>query len=332
MVFDDIIGQEKVVNILLDTIESGRIGHAYLFVGPDGIGRKSIAKRFSKLIMCMGEDPNRGRMCGKCVSCKLHTSGTNPDYKVISEAIGKNSISIDAIREMQDSMTRAPLYGRKSVYVINHAEKMTPQAQNALLKTLEEPPEYVVLILICSNVNLLLDTVKSRLSRIDFSRNTDSEIERILKDNGITPDSMICSYADGIPGRALSFSDESDIGSVRKELIDIMTQLGNGGVSVRKKAAKVIDSYSDRKDFVFYTLLSIYRDSMIISRYAKKVKIQNGGYEQELYSLAHRLGFHKSKECIEIIDSTWKSIGRNVNFKLSCELMLINLQEVEKRK
>ena len=113
MVFEDIAGQDKVKRTLLDIAESGRIGHAYLFVGPEGIGRKSIAKRFAQLVMCMGETTNRGEVCGVCTSCKLHGSDTNPDYKIISEPEGKNAIN-NAIREIQESMTRAPLYGRRS--------------------------------------------------------------------------------------------------------------------------------------------------------------------------------------------------------------------------
>lgn len=327
MVFDDIVGQDKVVRTLLDIVESGRIGHAYLFVGAEGIGRKSIAKRFSQLVMCMGESSDRGEICGVCTSCKLHKSDTNPDYHVISEPEGKNTISIDAIREIQESMTRAPIYGRRSFYVINNAEKMTVQAQNALLKTLEEPPEYVVLVLVCQNVNQLLETVKSRLSRLDFSRNTDDEIGKILMAKGVKPNEMIYSYADGIPGRALSLID-SDVDLLRKELLDIVVQVANGGVGSRKKAMKVIEGYQEKKDFVFYTLMSIYRDIMVMSRYSRNVKIQNAGYEKELYSLARKLGFHKAKECIEIVDATWKRIGRNVNYKLSCELMLVKLQEV----
>ncbi|HOA30721.1 MAG: ATP-binding protein [Clostridia bacterium] len=327
MVFEDIAGQDKVKRTLLDIAESGRIGHAYLFVGPEGIGRKSIAKRFAQLVMCMGETTNRGEVCGVCTSCKLHGSDTNPDYKIISEPEGKNAIGIDAIREIQESMTRAPLYGRRSFYVINNAEKMTVQAQNALLKTLEEPPEYVVLVLVCQNVSLLLETVKSRLSRMDFSRNTDEEIGEIFKRNGVESNDMIYSYADGIPGRALSLID-SDVEVLRKDIINSVVKVTSGGVAERKQAMKVIEGYQDKRDFVFYTFMSIYRDIMIMSRYSRNVKIQNAGYDKELYGLARKLGYHKAKECIEVVDATWKRIGRNVNFKLSCELMLVKLQEV----
>lgn len=327
MVFDDITGQEKVINTLLDTFDSGRIGHAYLFAGPDGIGRKSIAKRFASLVMCMEENREKGRICGKCVSCNLHRTGTNPDYVIISETKGKSVISIETVREVQDMMTKAPLYGRKSFYVIDHAEKMTPQAQNALLKTLEEPPEYVVLILICSNISLLLDTVKSRLNRIDFSRNSDAEIRKILSDKGIVPDEFILSYADGIPGRALEFENDRDVVLIRKELTGLISEFKTGGVAIRKRASKFFEENAEKKEFLFYMLMSVYRDIMVLARYGRKVKVQNGGLENELTGMASELGYYKAEECLNVIDDAWKSIGRNVNYKLSVELMLIKLQE-----
>lgn len=332
MVFDDITGQIKVKNILLDSFESGRTGHAYLFNGPEGIGRMSLAKRFAALVMCMGNDRERGQLCGKCVSCNLHKNSTNPDLIYITETSGKNTISIETIRDMQEMMTKAPLYGRKSFYVIDNAEKMTLQAQNALLKTLEEPPEYVVLILICSNISLLLDTVKSRLNRIDFTRNTDVEIKKILADNGKQPDDLICSYADGIPGRALGFEHDADIVTLRRSLSGLVSELINGGVRARKRAAKLLDDNNEKKEFIFYTLISIYRDIMVLARYGIKVRVQNVGLEEELYKTAGELGYHKAEISLEIVDKTWKSIGRNVNFKLSAELMLINLQEASMKK
>lgn len=327
MVFDEITGQEKVKNILLDTFKSGRIGHAYLFVGPDGIGRKSIAKAFASLVMCLDDDADKEQACGKCVSCNLHRSSTNPDYYLITEAKGKNSISIETIREMQETMTKAPIYGRKSFYVIDHAEKMTPQAQNALLKTLEEPPEYVVLVLVCSNISLLLETVKSRLNRIDFSRNSDQEIKKILTAKGIFPEDFIYSYADGIPGRALEFESDSDIMSIRKEIVGLISDLKKGGVGIRKKASKFFEENTEKKEFLFYSLMSVYRDIMILARFGRKVKVQNAGLENELTGLAGEIGYYKAEECLNFIDDAWKSIGRNVNYKLAVELMFIKLQE-----
>lgn len=277
--------------------------------------------------MCLEDNIENGQVCGKCVSCNLHKSNTNPDYMVIGETKGKNIISIETIREMQDKMTKSPLYGKKSFYIIDHAEKMTPQAQNALLKTLEEPPEYVVLILVCSNISLLLETVKSRLNRIDFSRNSDEEIKKILTDKGIYPDEFIFSYADGIPGRALEFENDKDIIQIRKELINLISDFKKGGVAIRKRASKFLEDNAEKKEFLFYSLMSIYRDMMVLARFGRKVKIQNAGLESELSPMASELGYYKAEECLNVIDDAWKSIGRNVNYKLSIELMLIKLQE-----
>ena len=150
MSFDNIIGNERVKELLNKTINSGNILNAYMFVGMDGIGKKEFAKEFAKMILCQGEN----KPCNKCKSCIELENNSNPDFMIIEKDYDedkkkeKNLISINQIRYMNAKMAEKPIISDRKVYIINNSDFMNKEAQNCLLKTLEEPPQYGTLILI----------------------------------------------------------------------------------------------------------------------------------------------------------------------------------------
>ena len=152
--FENILGNEKNKNILSKSIELNKTLHSYIFWGTEGIGKKLIAKEFAKKILCTDNKENN---C-KCKSCIEFDSNNNPDFSLIEGLDGK--VKIEQIREMQRKVAEKPIISNKKVYIINDADTMTTEAQNCLLKTLEEPPEYITIFLICSNENNLLSTIK----------------------------------------------------------------------------------------------------------------------------------------------------------------------------
>ena len=164
MNFNEIIGNNKIKQDLQDIIDNNTISHSYMFVGIDGIGKKLIAKEFARKILCLNK---QNQNCATCDSCIKFNSGNNPDFLEIFP--DGNSIKIAQMREMQEKVYQKPIVSDKKVFIIDQVEKMTEEAQNSLLKTLEEPPEYMVIILITSNENKLLNTVKSRCIRINFT-------------------------------------------------------------------------------------------------------------------------------------------------------------------
>ena len=151
--FDKIIGNEEIQELLKQTIKSKRASHSYLFIGTEGIGKKQIAKEFAKALLCIEEN----KYCGKCKSCIEFDNNNNPDFILIEPE--ESSIKIDQIREIQRKVVEKPIISRQKVYIIDDSDKMTPEAQNGLLKTLEEPPEYITIILIGSNENSFLSTI-----------------------------------------------------------------------------------------------------------------------------------------------------------------------------
>ena len=148
MSFNNIIGNNNVKNILIKSINNETVLHSYMFIGEQGIGKKLVAEQFAKMSLC---EAYEGKECDKCKSCVEFDSGNNPDFKMI-EPDGK-TIKIEQIREMQTKVAEKPVNSGKKIYIIDDADLMTKEAQNCLLKTLEEPPEYIVIILIVSNEN-----------------------------------------------------------------------------------------------------------------------------------------------------------------------------------
>lgn len=180
MAFEQIIGNDDIKNLLENTLKKNNVLHSYLFCGIEGIGKFLFAKEFAKGILCMN---NENAPCGLCKSCIEFETYNNPDFHIID--VDKDSIKIDQIRIMNEKIFEKPISSKRKVYIINNSEKMTIAAQNSLLKTLEEPPEYATVILICNQENLLLPTVKSRCTRIDFHNLTNEEIEVYLTNNSI---------------------------------------------------------------------------------------------------------------------------------------------------
>lgn len=170
--FENIIGNDENKRLLCNSIINKNIVHSYLFYGADGIGKKIFAKEFAKMILCNEKDDKKP--CNKCKSCIEFNSDNNPDFFII-EPDG-NSIKIDQIRQMQKSVMEKPIESTKKVYIIDNCHLMTKEAQNCMLKTLEEPQEYIVIILIAANENNILSTVKSRCTKIFFKEIDDNEI------------------------------------------------------------------------------------------------------------------------------------------------------------
>ena len=175
MIFENIEGNEKNKQLLKKIIDTNNIAHSYMFVGKESIGKLLFAKKFAKAILCTAEE----KVCDKCKSCIEFDTNNNPDFSMI-EPDG-NSIKIDQIRELTKKVYEKPVVSNKKVYIINESQVMTKEAQNSLLKTLEEPPEYVTIILITSNENTFLPTIKSRCTKIVFNKLTNAELTNVLE-------------------------------------------------------------------------------------------------------------------------------------------------------
>lgn len=180
MNFNKLIGNEKIKQNLIKTLNNKTISHSYMFIGTKGIGKKEFAKEFAKGILCTKE---QDKLCGNCKSCIEFVNSNNPDYYEIGLAEEENSIKIETIRQMQKRIQELPIVSERKVYIIDDSEYLTKDAQNCLLKTLEEPPEFVTIILIVSNENKILNTIKSRCLKIYFNNISDEELKKYINEN-----------------------------------------------------------------------------------------------------------------------------------------------------
>lgn len=174
MDFKNIIGNDKVKEILTKIMELNKVTHSYLFVGPSGVGKTLFAKEFAKSILCLKETNS----CHTCKSCLEFETNNHPDFIMVEPE--DNVIKIEQIRTMQEKVLEKPILSQKKIYLIKDADKMTKEAQNCLLKTLEEPPSYVTILLIGADENQFLTTIKSRCTKIAFRPIEDNILRQYL--------------------------------------------------------------------------------------------------------------------------------------------------------
>ena len=286
----NIIGHIENREKLKNVVASGKIGHAYLFVGKSGIGKKEVALEFAKNIMC----PNSvdGKACMSCEVCK--TFGNNADLSIIQP--DKNIIKVDAIRNFETEVYLKPTMSLRKCFIINDADMMNESAQNALLKILEEPPLYATIILVASNKEKLLGTIKSRVVEMKFLALTKEEIKEIV---GSEIDDEIIEFSRGSVEKTLSLSNENYI-NLANELVKAFET--KDFLTINKKIEEI------KSDKILKANISAILESIILVCYKNlKTNIEKYTY------------------IIEIVDETNKNISKNANVDLALDNMIIKI-------
>ena len=293
--FREILGNEEIKKILENSIKTQKISHSYMFIGQSGIGKFMMAKELAKAVLCQGEQ----KPCDNCEACVKFDGENNPDIQIIDETEEK-SIKTETIKEMIKAVYEKPIASSKKVYIINDSQKMTKEAQNSLLKTLEEPPEYVVIILITENENLLLNTIKSRCTKIKFNSLTDNEIIKILKEkydyNEISEN--ILEVAGGSVTHALTAMGKENIFG---EIKTIFLNLEN---------TNIIDLLN-KKDLIFKDKDNVYEVLDYINILLFKRLNENPKYTN----------------CIKIVEETKERLKRNSNYDMTIDNLLLKVWE-----
>lgn len=289
MSFENILGNDKIKDTLSNTIKENRISHSYLFVGVDGIGKKLFAKEFAKKLLCENQEDDES-----CSSCIKLNSNNHPDFKEIKPD-EKGSIKIDVIRQMQEEISEKPIISKRKVYIIEDSETMTQEAQNCLLKTLEEPPEYIVIILITSNESKLLTTVKSRCLKLPFNEISKEDINKYLKENyeDIIDENLI-EMSEGSIGKALKLQEDKEIYQEISKLlneIDLkdLSYLFNNSEVLYKQKEKI----NDILDYInIYLFKSKDKDKLSLIKYVEETKKRlnsNSNYDMSIDYLLMKL-------------------------------------------
>ena len=297
--FDNIIGNEENKKILSNSIINKNIVHSYLFYGADGTGKKIFAKEFAKMILCNGEEV---KPCNECKSCIEFDSNNNPDFFII-EPDG-NSIKIDQIRQMQKSVLEKPIESNKKVYIIDNCHLMTKEAQNCMLKTLEEPQEYIVIIMISSNENSILPTVKSRCTKIYFKELSDSDIFKYIgsKDEGNLLENDLIKLCGGSISKADFVTNKIDL---LNQIKDFIREIENINKLAYIQKNQIL---YDNKDDIYLILDYIY---ILLFESAKKSSKKMNGYINSM----------------KIVEKTKNKLLNSNNYDMTIDNMLLNMWE-----
>lgn len=333
--FKDIIGQEQIKEHLQNALSSNKISHAYIINGEKFSGKEFIAKVFAMALQCENagetvDEENRIEPCQQCHSCKQALSGNQPDIIRVSHE-KPNTISVDDIRtQINNDIIIKPYSSPYKVYIINEAEKMNTQAQNAILKTLEEPPAYAVILLLTSNINAFLPTILSRCVVLNMKPVPDEKVRRFLMEHIQVPDykADICvAFARGNIGKAKALASSEDFENVKNEALSLLKYIQDMELNEVVAAIKKINEYKMEINDYFDIMSIWYRDVLLF----KATKDANHLVFREELGALRKCAQRSSYEGIEIVINALSTAKRrldaNVNFDLVMELLFLTIQE-----
>lgn len=325
--FRDIVGQEQIKEHFQSALTTGKISHAYIINGEKSSGKEYIAKIFAMALQCEkgGQEP-----CQECRSCKQALSANQPDIiKVTHEK--PNTISVDDIRgQINNDVGIKPYSSPYKVYIVNEAERMTAQAQNALLKTLEEPPEYAVIILLTANVNALLPTILSRCVVLNMKPVSDTQVRRYLMEEMQVPDykAEVCvAFARGNVGKAKTLASSEDFENVKNEALGLLKSIQDMELYEIVAAIKKINEYKLEINDYLDILAIWYRDVLLFKATKDLNHLVFREESQALRRVAQRSSYEGIEKVLEALEKAKTRLNANVNFDLTMELLMLTIKE-----
>ncbi len=320
MTFDQILGHEHQKEVLRRGLASGRIAHAYLFSGPEGIGKRLMAMALARAIVCLEQ-----RGCGHCQACRKIDHQNHPDLHIL-EPDG-SSIKIEQVRGFQRELTLKPLEAQRKICLIEQAETMTVGAANALLKTLEEPRGDSLLILLSAQPNRLLATIRSRCQHLPFSRHPNSRIQAELeKQLGIdaTESHILAALSEGSFKKA--FGKDRDLYFIRRqELLKTLTGLSSGSILPILDFAEQLAADKTVLVEILEIFQAFYRDVLMVLEGRGDEDLVNLDLRQKVQRVASKVNREDILGKLEALVNTRRHIERNVNRQLALEVLLLKL-------
>lgn len=326
--FKHIIGHDQIKQHLREAITSGKVSHAYIFSGEDGAGKNMLAHAFAMSLQCEGRDEHFDA-CGKCHSCIQALSGNHPD--IIRVTHEKASIGVDDVRiQINNDIQVKPYSSPYKIYIIDEAEKLTEAAQNALLKTIEEPPAYAVLILLTNNLSALLPTILSRCITLKLKTVDKELIKQFLMTEYQVPDyqaELSASFAQGNVGKAIKYASSDEFNELKDEVLHLLKYLD------QMEIYEIIDGLkriSEKKDKIndYLDLMTIWYRDILMYKVTGNLNLLT--YKSEFSDIskqANVLSYEGLDKIIAAIEKAKIRINANVNFDIAIELMLFTIKE-----
>ena len=325
--FKNVIGHEQIIQHMSTALKNKKISHAYIFEGPNGSGKNLLAKTFAKALEC---EAGYGDACGMCRSCHQMDTGNQPDVKWLTHD-KPATISVDDVRtQINADIAIKPYSSKYKIYIVDEAEKMNEQAQNALLKTIEEPPEYGIIMLLTNNLEAMLPTILSRCIAFHLKPVDNYKIVEFLEKAYGVPDykARICAaFSQGVVGKAIAMASSEDFNDLQYNVLNIVKNIHEMDVYEVIEVVKRLSAYKTDINDIIDMMMVWYRDVLIL----KVTKDANAiVYKDEyrfLMEQAKRSSYEGLNDIIQSLEKAKARLAANVNFEVAMEMMLLVMKE-----
>ena len=325
--FKDVVGHKDIINYIRNAVTENKVSHAYILNGERGSGKKMLANLFATTLLCEKQGPDP---CNVCHSCHQAESGNHPDIiRVTHEK--PSTISVDDIRrQVNEDIQIKPYQGPYKIYIIAEADLMTVQAQNALLKTIEEPPAYAVIFLLTENAEALLPTITSRCVMLKLRNIKNTLIRKYLMETMHVPDykaDMCTAFAQGNMGRAIMLASSDHFNEIREEAVQLLKYINEMDISEVTKAIKKIGTYKlDINDYLDIIMIW-YRDVLLYKATKDMDKVVFKDQISYIQERAKKSSYEGIELILESLEKAKTRLKANVNFDLVMELLLLTIKE-----
>jgi len=323
------IFHEDILENLISNARSEKTQQAYIFEGAQGVGSYEASQLFAHALVC---GMRQSAPCRNCPPCLMALSGTHPDKKTIDYEPKKKNITVDQIRNLITDAYVKPFENQKKVYILNHGDDITPQAQNALLKILEEPPQYVVFIIHAENVNSLLPTIRSRCCYIKFSPVSDELIKKqLLLEHPQLSQSIdfIVRYAGGVYGNAEKLIEKEDFLSIREKSFEKLEDLLSSNLLTAYDITDFIDENKDDADLILSFWSDFIRDALLVQNDATEL-IQNLDFKDRIMGFSLKYSEEKFIKALEELLTAQKMRKKHVSLKTLVLRLAFSIKNKEK--
>jgi DNA polymerase III subunit delta' len=336
-----VLGHEWAIELLKQHIRAGGVRHAYLFTGPDQVGKRTLALAFAMVLTCP-EAPSTGEACGRCRACASIQSESHPDLSIVRLIDGESEVKIDQVRELRRQLALTPLQAERRIALLVDFDLASDEAQNALLKTLEEPAERVVLLLTAGSTSRLFPTLVSRCEVLNLRPVHPDVIERALMADGEPAESarLLAALSGGRPGAAKGMRADPEQLSQRSAALDDMARLLSANRNERfttaetwsrkRTRAEELEAVRRRVRPRLITWLTLWRDALLVS-HGVKTHLANPDRTADLERLAGSFSREALAAGVTAIQAALDRLDRYANIQLTLETLMLDLPRLPAR-
>ena len=327
--FKDVVGHKNIIKYIESAVQADAVSHAYILNGERGSGKKLLANLFAMSLQCQDRDEN-GEACGKCQSCKQALHGNQPDIVRVSHE-KPTTISVDDIRQqVNNDIVIKPYSSKYKIYIIPEADLMSVQAQNALLKTIEEPPEYAVIMLLTENAEVLLPTIRSRCVMMKLRNIKDQLVKKYLMEQMEIPDykADVCvAFAQGNMGKAIMLANSDYFNEIKEEVVHLLRNIDEMDVPELMDAVKKCMTYKLEINDYLDMMAIWYRDVLIYKATKNVDRVVFSDQLRSIKARASKSSYEGIEKILEALETAKARMKANVNFELVIELLLLTIKE-----